>query len=160
MRSPSRKINRSPRSRGVPERGRAEGAHTAAARLTPPVLTGRAEPTSPARCPRDHFEMGRGAVRSKSVGCCSAFKSATDLEPTTWPTGLSTVCCSSRVIGEAEAQLRQAKSAGAVSASKYLGHLARDQGDISGASNHYQDYLRSGPADAKAIEIIMKQMAE
>ena len=47
-----------------------------------------------------------------------------------------------------------------MSASKYLGHLAREQGDIAGASNHYQAYLRSGPADAKAIEIIMKQMAE
>ena len=111
----------------------------------------------------DHFEMGRGAARSKNWSdAVRAFKAATEMEPANaaYRAQYGFALFKSGDLGEAEGQLRQAKSGGAVAASKYLGHLARDQGDISGASNHYQEYLRSDPADAKAIEIIMKQMAE
>ena len=132
---------------------------------TPPGFdgVGGSDVTQRGMSAADHFEMGRGAVRSKNWSdAVRAFKSATDLEPSNaaYRAQYGFALFKSGDLGEAEAQLRQAKSAGAVAASKYLGHLARDQGDISGASNHYQDYLRSGPADAKAIEIIMKQMAE
>ena len=124
---------------------------------------GGADVTQRGMSAADHFEMGRGAVRSKNWSdAVRAFKAATELEPGNagYRAQYGFALFKSGDLGEAEAQLRQAKSGGAVAASKYLGHLARDQGDISGASNHYQDYLRSGPADAKAIEIIMKQMAE
>ena len=124
---------------------------------------GGADVTQRGMSAADHFEMGRGAVRSKNWSdAVRAFKSAMELEPGNagYRAQYGFALYKSGDLGEAEVQLRQAKSGGAVAASKYLGHLARDQGDISGASNHYQDYLRSGPADAKAIEIIMKQMAE
>ena len=62
-------------------------------------------------------------------------------------------------LGEAEAQLRQALSEGSVPAHKYLGHMAKEQGDISGANSHYQAYLRSNPADAKAIQALVNQMS-
>jgi len=124
---------------------------------------GGADVTQRGMSAADHFEMGRGAVRSKNWSdAVKAFKAATEIEPgnAVYRAQYGFALFKSGDLGEAESQLRQAKSGGAVAASKYLGHLARDQGDISGASNHYQDYLRSGPADAKAIEIIMKQMAE
>jgi predicted Zn finger-like uncharacterized protein len=60
--------------------------------------------------------------------------------------------------GEAEAQLRQALSQGSNPAHKYLGHMAKEQGDISGANSHYQAYLRSNPADEKAIQALVNQM--
>ena len=118
---------------------------------------GGADVTQRGMSAADHFEMGQGAVRSKQWSdAVRAFKAAVDLQPSNagYRAQYGFALLKSGDLGEAEAQLRQASSGGAVSASKYLGHLARDQGDIAGASNHYQDYLRSGPADAKAIEII------
>ncbi len=128
-----------------------------------PMASGGTDVSQRGLSAKDHFDMGRGAIRSQQWSdAVKAFKSALDLEPSnaSYRAQYGFALYKSGDLGEAEAQLRQAQSAGAVAARKYLGHLARDQGDISGASNHYQAYLRSGPADAKAIEIILKQLAE
>ena len=61
-------------------------------------------------------------------------------------------------MGQGEVELRRAAAEGAVSAYKYLGHLAREQGDIAGANTHYQTYLRSNPSDAAAVQSLIDQL--
>ena len=59
---------------------------------------------------------------------------------------------------KAEGELRQAAGSGSMLAHKVLGHMAAEQGDISGAVDHYQTYLQSGPRDKAAIEKIIKKL--
>lgn len=58
----------------------------------------------------------------------------------------------------AKTQLQQAKSMGSRDArvEKYLGHIARKQGDVFGANAHYQAYLATKPRDAAAIQALMQ----
>ena len=55
-------------------------------------------------------------------------------------------------------QLNKAKSLGSRDAriEKYLGHIARKQGDVFGANAHYQAYLATSPRDAAAIQSLMQ----
>jgi cytochrome c-type biogenesis protein CcmH/NrfG len=53
---------------------------------------------------------------------------------------------------EARTEFQAASKAGLTAAHKYLGHIARDQGDAAAAVAHYQEYLKSSPADRAAIE--------
>ena len=43
---------------------------------------------------------------------------------------------------------------------KYLGHIAREQGDVLGASAHYQNYLAANPnaPDKAKIEALLSQL--
>jgi predicted Zn finger-like uncharacterized protein len=110
---------------------------------------------------QDHFAMGQAAVRAQRwVEASGAFKSALELAPSNaaFRARLGFSLYKQGDLEGAETELRKAASAGAVSAGKYLGHMAREQGDIAGANSHYQAYLRSDPADAKAIEIMIQQM--
>jgi tetratricopeptide (TPR) repeat protein len=54
--------------------------------------------------------------------------------------------------GGAQAPLADAARSGQSAANKWLGHIARDQGDASGAIGYYQLYLKSRPPDASAIQ--------
>ena len=124
---------------------------------------GESDVTQRDMSPADHAAMGESAIRSKNwASAVKAFKAAVDgqAENGRYRARYGYALYKSGDLGEGEAQLRQAVSMGAVSAHKYLGHMAREQGDVSGANNHYQAYLRSGPADAKAIEIMMSQMTQ
>ena len=58
----------------------------------------------------------------------------------------------------ARVQLNEAKSLGSRDAriEKYLGHIARKQGDVFGANAHYQAYLATSPRDAAAIQALMQ----
>jgi Flp pilus assembly protein TadD len=58
----------------------------------------------------------------------------------------------------ARVQLEKAKSLGSRDAriEKYLGHIARKQGDVFGANAHYQAYLATSPRDAAAIQALMQ----
>ena len=109
----------------------------------------------------DHISIGDAASRSGRYGdAATAYKMALELQPTNagLRARLGHALFRGGNIDAAEVELRTALSAGAITAHKYLGHMAREQGDISGANSHYQSYLRSAPADAKAIEIMIKQM--
>ncbi len=109
----------------------------------------------------DHISMGDMAIRSaKYADAATAYKSALQLNPANvgLRAKLGHALFKGGNLDAAEVELRAALSGGAVSAHKYLGHMAREQGDISGANSHYQSYLRSGPADARAIEIMIQQM--
>jgi predicted Zn finger-like uncharacterized protein len=48
-------------------------------------------------------------------------------------------------------ELNRAAGSGVVSAHRWLGHLARDQGDVAGAMSHYNTYLRTNPPDRDRI---------
>jgi len=109
----------------------------------------------------DHMSMGDHAKRSGRYDeAATAYKAALAMNPTNagLRAKLGHALFKSGNMDAAEVELRAALSAGAVAAHKYLGHMAREQGDISGANSHYQSYLRSGPADARAIEIMIQQM--
>ncbi len=60
---------------------------------------------------------------------------------------------------EARVALEAASSAGFAAAHKYLGHIARDQGDAAGAVSHYQQYLKSNPPDRPAIEQEVRELS-
>jgi len=55
-------------------------------------------------------------------------------------------------LDEAKAEFQAATGAGLATGHKFLGHIARDQGDAADAVAHYQEYLQSNPADRAAIE--------
>ncbi len=109
----------------------------------------------------DYIGQGDMASRSgKYEEAAGAYRSALELSPTNMSirAKLGHALFKDGNIDAAEVELRAALAGGAVAAHKYLGHMAREQGDISGANSHYQSYLRSGPADARAIEIMIQQM--
>jgi tetratricopeptide (TPR) repeat protein len=109
----------------------------------------------------DHVSMGDAASRSgRYEDAAVSYKLALEAQPTNavLRARLGHALFKGGNIDAAELELRTALSAGAVSAHKYLGHMAKEQGDISGANSHYQSYLRSAPPDARAIEIMIKQM--
>ena len=109
----------------------------------------------------DHISSGDAASRSgRYDDAASSYKAALEAQPTNarLRARLGHVLFKGGNIDAAEVELRTALSAGAVTAHKYLGHMAKEQGDISGANSHYQSYLRSAPPDARAIEIMIKQM--
>jgi predicted Zn finger-like uncharacterized protein len=56
--------------------------------------------------------------------------------------------------GSAKVQLGGASSGGSTDPriDKYLGHIARDFGDVPGASSYYQAYLATNPSDKAAIQ--------
>jgi tetratricopeptide (TPR) repeat protein len=115
----------------------------------------------PPPSPEDHVGMGDAASRSGQYeDAAISYKKALETQPTNarLRARLGHALFKSGNSDAAEVELRMALSAGAVSAHKYLGHMAKEQGDISGANSHYQSYLRSAPPDAKAIEIMIKQM--
>ncbi|MFT5582952.1 MAG: putative Zn finger-like uncharacterized protein [Cognaticolwellia sp.] len=58
----------------------------------------------------------------------------------------------------ARVQFDKAKGLGSRDAriEKYLGHIARKQGDVFGANAHYQAYLATQPRDAAAIQALMQ----
>ena len=111
--------------------------------------------------PADHISMGDAASRSgRYEDAAVSYKVALEAQPTNavLRARLGHALFKGGDIDAAELELRMALSAGAVSAHKYLGHMAKEQGDISGANSHYQSYLRSAPPDARAIEIMIQQM--
>jgi len=44
---------------------------------------------------------------------------------------------------------------GAVSANKWLGYIARDEGDLAGANQFFTTYLSTNPTDAARIRSVM-----
>ncbi len=137
--------------------GMPQGASQAQAQRVAAAVTQRALSAE------DHFAMGQAAIRTQRwTEATGAFRSALAVQPNNanFRSWLGFVLFKSGDLNAAEAELRGAAAAGAVSAEKYLGHMARAQGDIAGANRHYQVYLRSGPADSRAIEIMIQQMAQ
>ena len=126
-----------------------------------PAASGGSDVSQRSMSAADHMSMGDQAKRSGRYDeAATAYKAALAMNPTNagLRAKLGHALFKDGKMDSAEVELRAALSAGAVAAHKYLGHMAREQGDISGANSHYQSYLRSGPADARAIEIMIQQM--
>ena len=61
-------------------------------------------------------------------------------------------------ISEAQVALTEAANGGVTNAHKTLGNILRDQGDVSGAVGHYNQYLKADPPDRTAIEAEIKHL--
>ena len=150
----------------VPEEFR-KGAKGKAA-IRPPGLT--AVPPAAANVPdvstrsmslNDHVRAGDSAASAKQwSSAASAYHQALAMQPASGQlrARYGNALFKQGNMDGAEVELRQALSQGAAFAHKYLGHMAREQGDISGANSHYQDYLRSNPPDARAIRMLVESM--
>ena len=151
----------------VPEEFR-KGAKGKAA-IRPPGLNGApstATPNAPDASTRsmslnDHVRAGDSAASAKQwSSAASAYQKALAMQPASGQirARYGNALFKQGDMDGAEVELRQALSQGAAVAHKYLGHMAREQGDISGANSHYQDYLRSNPPDARAIRMVVESM--
>ena len=109
----------------------------------------------------DHVRAGDQAASAKQwASAVSAYQQALAMQPASGSirARYGNALFKQGNMDGAEVELRQALSQGAAIAHKYLGHMARERGDISGANSHYQDYLRSNPPDARAIKILIESM--
>ena len=109
----------------------------------------------------DHVRAGDAAASSKQwSAAAAAYQNALQMQPASGRirARYGNALFKQGDMDGAEVELRQALSQGAAVAHKYLGHMARERGDISGANTHYQDYLRSNPPDARAIKLLIESM--
>jgi predicted Zn finger-like uncharacterized protein len=102
-----------------------------------------------------HAAEGDAAAQSASwSAAAAAYQKAVELEPRN-VRYLEKLCeyrYRSGNVSSARSTCSQARQAGSSAASKWLGHISYDQGDMSGAVGHYQSYLSSNPADRNEIQ--------
>jgi hypothetical protein len=60
-------------------------------------------------------------------------------------------------LADSKKTLLNAVQKGAVSANKWLGYVMREEGDIAGSNQYFNQYLQSNPADASVIKQEMMQ---
>jgi len=104
---------------------------------------------------RDYADAGDDAWRRADYKTAAkAYGSAAGLEPgnATWQGKLGRALYKTGDLNGASAALAKAGSGGWTEASKWRGHIARDQGDKSGALGFYYEYLKSSPPDAAEIQ--------
>jgi len=126
-----------------------------------PSIPGSGAVTQRAMSLADHVSAGDAAARSKQWDVASsAFEQALAMQPQNGRirARYGNALFKRGDMNGAEVELRQALTQGAAVAHKYLGHMAREQGDISGANTHYQAYLGSSPPDARAIKLVIETM--
>lgn len=111
---------------------------------------------------QDHAEVGDSAARSGDwSGAAMAYQKAASMNASSadLQKKLGIAQYNSGNLSGAEAALKKASSMGARGdVYKYLGHIARKNGDTSGANYQYQQYLKTNPPDASEIDQILKQM--
>jgi hypothetical protein len=126
-----------------------------------PVMPGSGAVTQSAMSLTDYVSAGDASARSKQwASASSSYAKALEMQPQNGRirARYGNALFKSGDMGGAEVELRQALSQGASVAHKFLGHMAREQGDISGANTHYQAYLGSSPPDARAIKLLIETM--
>ena len=102
-----------------------------------------------------HAAEGDAQARGANWGAAAAaYQKALELEPrnTRYMERLCEYRYRSGNVTSARTSCSQAKSAGSREVSKWLGHIAYDQGDTAGAVGHYQTYLSSNPPDRNEIQ--------
>ena len=102
-----------------------------------------------------HAAAGDAAAQSANWGAAAAaYQKAVDVEPRNarYIAKLCEYRYRSGNVSSARSSCSQAKQYGASAASKWLGHISYDQGDMSGAVGHYQSYLSSNPPDRNEIQ--------
>ncbi len=143
----------------IPVRPKDLGSQGTSARATTPSST--AQPsgagtitTAPASA-KDHAQVGDDAWRNGDYKtAAAAYGQAASLEPASalYQGKLGKALYRTGDLGGASAALLRANKGGWAESSKWLGHIARDQGDDPGAIGHYNDYLKTSPSDAAEIQ--------
>ena len=126
-----------------------------------PAVPASGQVTQRAMSLSDHVSAGDTAARSKQwPAAVAAYEQALQMQPQNGRirARYGNALFKTGDTDRAEIELRSALSTGAAVAHKYLGHMAREQGDISGANSHYQAYLGSSPPDARAIKLLIETM--
>lgn len=116
---------------------------------TDPVVS-----TSPPTA-KDQADVGDDAWRRGDYAtAATAYREATRLEPASavYQGKLGRALYKLGDSSGAGAALSKADRGGYAEASKWLGHIARDLGDVAGAIGHYNAYLKSSPSDAADIQ--------
>jgi predicted Zn finger-like uncharacterized protein len=128
---------------------------------------GASQPTSSAMSvgdatAADHEAIGDDAASSKDwAGAVAAYGKAVALDGKNVKllTKLGEAQYEAGDLGAAQPTLQKAAQLGSKDAPKYLGHILRVQGDLSGANTQYQLYLKGSPRDAAEIEKLVAQMS-
>jgi predicted Zn finger-like uncharacterized protein len=110
----------------------------------------------------DHEAVGDDAARGGDWATASqAYKKAVALnaKSASLSLKLGRALYESGDYAGAQPALDRAAKAGTKDAYKYLGHIARLQGDTALANSQYQLYLKGSPSDAAQIEQIIAQMS-
>lgn len=126
---------------------------------TPSTLGGTASTSTAA----DHEAVGDDAANGKDWGMAvAAYQKAVQLDSRSarLQEKLGEAQYAGGDAGGAQATLQKASSLGSKEAAKYLGHIAREQGDIPGANSWYQKYLAGNPKDAGDIRAIIDKMTQ
>jgi len=103
----------------------------------------------------DHAAVGDAAAQGANwSAAAAAYQKAVDFEPRNarYIAKLCEYRYRSGNVSSARTSCSQARQLGASAASKWLGHISYDQGDMSGAVGHYQSYLSSNPPDRNEIQ--------
>lgn len=132
--------------------------------LTPAPMT-TTQPSSPATTTTAAATATSSAADNAAVGddawrrsdyktAAKAYGTAASMEPgnATYQGKLGRALYKTGDLNGASAALARAGSGGWAEASKWRGHIARDQGDKPGATGFYYEYLKSSPPDAADIQ--------
>ena len=107
----------------------------------------------------NHVQEGQKALNAQQwSSAISSFNQAYQSEPN--PEYLSSVGFAqfkSGQLGLAKKTLLSAASKGSLSANKWLGYIMREEGDIAGSNQYFNQYLQSNPPDAGQIRQEMMQ---
>ena len=107
----------------------------------------------------DHALEGKKALNAKQWSVAiESFNKAYLTDPN--PEYLSSVGFAqfkSGQMGPAKKSLKMAVSKGSVSANKWLGYIMREEGDVAGSNQYFNQYLQSNPSDASLIRQEMMQ---
>lgn len=142
----------------IPVRPRGVGGNGSASSGTP--VRGSSPPPAPeikvsaASSAKDNAAVGDDAWgRGDYSGALAAYRAAAAMEPTsaTYAGKVGRALYKTGDLSSAKVSLSAARRGGYAEASKWLGHIARDQGDVAGAIGHYNDYLKGSPSDAAEI---------
>lgn len=126
-------------------------------RVAAPGTTRRPEQPK-ASTPKDHEQVGKDAMRSRDFAmAAAAFQKAADMDPgnTAYHEQLGEARYAAGDPDGAKPAFERAAKGGVRTAYKFLGHIAREQGDASGANAQYTEYLKGSPGDAAEIQRLM-----
>ncbi len=105
----------------------------------------------------DHVKAGNDALKQQDWdGAISAFSKAVKKTPTAKVyRGWGIALFKTKRFAAAKAHLNKALKAGLKDCNKWLGFIANEEGDLAGANQHFNDYLKTNPKDAEEIKKVM-----
>lgn len=117
----------------------------------PGASTGGQSPSTAA----DHALIGDEMARQGDWrGAAAAYAKALQVDPSNvkFRHKCGEALYYTKAFDQAAGELTKSANAGYRPSHRLLGNILRDQGDVSGAVGHYQEYLKSNPGDRAAVE--------